>query len=156
MLQLSYTLHDHGWAVATIGNGDCAVEVSVSHLSDALGDLARAARGILRGLPEATFSFQQEPGEYRLIVVREDDRVRISVFRFPDTFSRKQAGELLLEAECGVHDFATQCINCLRQILDEYGEEGYRRRWKSAEFPLQEYRDLIELRRQIPASRPAN
>ena len=62
MLRLEYTLHEHGWADASIGNGETVIEFEVSYLSDALGDLARAARGILRGLPSAAVGFQQEPG----------------------------------------------------------------------------------------------
>jgi len=154
MFRLSYILHKHGCASASIGDGDITVEMDVSYLSDALGDLARAARGILRGLPETTFSFQQEPGEHRVVVSRDDDHVRLSLYRFPDSFSRTHRGELLLTAECTTRQFATECINCLRRVLNAHGEDGYRQRWKNAEFPSQEYRDLLELRRMMAESRP--
>jgi hypothetical protein len=154
MLRLSYILQQHGWAAASISNGNATIGMDVSYLSDALRDLARAARGILRGLPEATFSFQQEPGEHRFIVSREDDLVRITVYRFADTFSRARAGEPVMVAECSLHEFATECINCLRRVLDEHGEEGYRQRWKNADFPSREYRDLLALRRELSAARP--
>jgi hypothetical protein len=156
MLRLSYILQEHGWAAASISDGDATVETDVSYLSDALGDLARAARGILRGMPEATFSFQQEPGEHRFVVSREDDGVRVVVYRFADTFSRARAGEAIMVAKCSLREFATECINCLRRVLDEHGEAGYRQRWKNAEFPSQEYCDLLELRRELSAARPAN
>lgn len=156
MLRLSYILQQHGWAAASISDGDATVETDVTYLSDALGDLARAARGILRGMPEVTFSFQQEPGEHRFVVSRHEDRVQLSVYRFPETFSRSQQGELVMTAQCSLREFATECINCLRRVLDEHGEEGYRERWKNADFPLREYRELLELRRELSASRPAN
>ncbi len=156
MLRLSYILQQHGWATASISNGDTAVETDVTYLSDGLGDLARAARGILRGLPEATFSFQQEPGEHRFVLSREDDHVRLAVYRFAESFSRARAGEPVLVAECGLREFATECINCLRRVLDEHGEEGYRERWKNADFPSREYHDLLALRRELSAARPAN
>lgn len=156
MLRLSYIVHPHGWATASIGNGETTVETDVSCLSDALGNLARAARGILRGLPEATFSLQQEPGEHRVIVAREGGRVRVDVYKFADTFSRSWRGDLVLSAECDVRDFATACINCLRRVLDEHGEAGYRDRWERHSFPSQEYRDLLDLRRGLTAARPAN
>jgi hypothetical protein len=156
MLRLSYILQQHGWATASISDGDAAIEADVSYLGDGLGDLARAARGILRGLPEATFSFQQEPGEHRFVVSREDDRVRIAVYRFAETFSRARLGEPVIIAECSLREFATECINCLRRVLDEHGEEGYRQRWKNADFPSCEYHDLLELRRELPAAGPAN
>ena len=157
MLRLSYILHEHGWATASISDGEATVETDVSYLSDALGDLARAARGILRGMPEAAFRFQQEPGEHRFVVSREDDGVRVTVYRLSDTFSRARTGEPVMVAECSLCEFATECINCLRRVLDEHGEAGYRQRWKNADFPWQEYRDLLELRRELPAAaRPAN
>lgn len=149
MLSLSYTLNEHGWATASIGNGDITIDLGVSFLSDGLGDLARAARGILRGLPEASFSLMQEPGEHRFLVSRQGDRVRVNAYRFSDTFSRRQQGDLVLTAECSVREFATASINCLRRVLDVHGEAGYRDRWKRADFPLQEYRDLLDLRRNL-------
>ena len=157
MLRLSYILHEHGWAMASISDGVATVEMDVSFLSDALGDLARAARGILRGMPEATFSFQQEPGEHRFVVSRGGDgRVSVNVYRFPDTFSRSRRGELVMTIECGLREFATECINCLRRVLDEHGEAGYRERWRNADFPLREYRDLLALRRELSAAPPAS
>jgi hypothetical protein len=149
MLRLSYTLHDHGWAVASITDGTTVVETDVSYLSDALGDLARAARGILRGLPETTFRFQQEPGEHRVIVSRDGDCVRLRVYRFRDTISLARDGDLLLDVERGLREFATACINCLRHVLDEHGETGYREKWKNHPFPLEEYHALHDLRRKL-------
>ena len=157
MLRLSSILHEHGWATASISDGDATVETDVSYLSDALGDLARAARGILRGMPETSFSFQQEPGEHRFVVSRQDDGVRVNVYRFADTFSRAGTCEPVMVAKCSMREFATECINCLRRVLDEHGEAGYRQRWQNADFPLQEYRDLLELRRELPTpARRAN
>src|SRR4051812_41879340 len=114
MFLLSYTLEDHGWATASFGNGESTIQTDVSYLSDALGDLARAARGILRGLPQATFSLQREPGEHRIVFTRRDDHVTVNVYAYPDTFSGSEYGDLLLTAECPVRTFATACINCLR------------------------------------------
>ena len=66
---------------------------------------------------------------------------------FAETFARLTRGELVLTADCDPREFATACINCLRHVLDEHGEAGYRERWKNHAFPLQEYRDLLNLRR---------
>src|SRR5262245_11319228 len=87
MLRLTYILHKHGCAMASIGDGEATIEMDVSFLGDGLGELARAARGILRGLPETRIRFQQEPGEYRFAVSRQDDRVRVTVQRFAETYS---------------------------------------------------------------------
>jgi hypothetical protein len=151
MFHLSYTLGEHGWAAAVIGDGNTTIDLDVSYLSDALGDLARAARGILRGMTEASFSLMQEPGEHRFVLSREHGEICVRVYRFPDTFSRKRHGALVLDTTCSVKKFANICINCLRAVLDEHGEAGYRERWQRADLPMQEYRDLLELRRQLHA-----
>jgi len=80
----------------------------------------------------------------------------VSVYRFADTFSRSRHGELVMAVECSLREFASECINCLRRVLDEHGEDGYRQRWKNADFPLREYRDLLESRRELPTARLAN
>src|SRR5689334_2088987 len=130
MLHLSYILHEHGWAVATFGDNTTSVEAHVSYLGDALAGLARAARGILRGLPETSFSFLDEPGEYRFRVTRHDDRVTIRVERFRKLFARPdEVGELVFETDSSVREFADECINVLRRVFDEHGEAGYRERW---------------------------
>lgn len=130
--------------------------MAFSYLSDALGDLARAVRGLLRGMPEATFSFLDEPGEHRFILRRNGDTVGVTVYWFEDDGANLQHGELALTAECSVGELATATINCLRKVLDTHGEAGYRERWQEHNFPTQEYRDLLELRREHTAARRAN
>src|SRR5689334_20669693 len=149
MFQVTYTLGHHGWATASFGDGARdPVEVRVSHLGDALGDFARAVRGILRGLAETSFCFVEEPGSHVLVLKREDNVVRVDVYRSADTFGRGR-GEHLLAVTCGLRALATTCINCLRRVLDEHGEAEYRRRWRGADFPITEFEDLLELRRGL-------
>ena len=59
MFELTYTLRNHGWSTATYGIGEVSFTVNASCLGDPLGDLARAARGLLRGLPEVSFGLIQ-------------------------------------------------------------------------------------------------
>jgi hypothetical protein len=146
---LTYTLGQHGWATASFGDGMREpVEVRVSYLGDALGEYARAVRGILRGLAETSFCFVEEPGSHVFVLRREDDVVRVDVYRSADTFGRGRDGHLLT-VTCGLGELATTCINCLRRVLDEHGEAEYRRRWRGAEFPITEFQELLELRRGL-------
>ncbi len=151
MFQIGYILNGSGWATASVSDGDASIDMNVSYLSDGLGDFARAARGTLRGMNETTFNFEQEPGEHRFIVTREGGNVQVEIYRFADTFSRSRAGELVMVARCTLREFANTCINCLRHVLDEHGEAGYRQMWKSHDFPIREYRDLLSLRRELPS-----
>ncbi len=155
MFKLAYKLHEHGWATASISDGESTVEMAVSYLTDALRDLARAAREVLGGLPEATFLFCQEPGGHRFFVSREGDLVRVRAFRFDEIGSRSASGELVMVADCSLREFARECISCLRRVLDEHGQDGYRERWKNADFPTREYHALLELRRKLWGGRPA-
>jgi len=156
MLDLSYNLGNHGWATACASNGGQHVEMTASYLSDALGDFARAVRGLMRGLSETTFSFLDEPGEHRIIFKRDEETVHVAVYWFEDESANLHHGRVVLTAECSVGELATTTINCLRKVLDAHGETGYRERWREHDFPMQEYRDLLELRREHAAARRAN
>src|SRR5437868_6272921 len=118
MFHLSFTLGHHGWATASFGDGTAEpVDVHVPLLSDALGDFARAVRGILRGLPETSFRFVEEPGSHVFTLTREDGVVRVDVYRSADAFGRVR-DEHLLAVTCTLRELANACINCLRRVLD--------------------------------------
>ena len=63
IMELVYQLEGAGWADARISDGSRQLGMSVSYLSDALGDMAKAALHLLRGGREASFSFEDEPGQ---------------------------------------------------------------------------------------------
>jgi hypothetical protein len=154
MFDLTYSLDNHGCANFAVSNGEPSLQISASYLSDALGDFARAARGVLRGMLEVAFQFVCEPGQHRFVIARRDEDILIQIFYLPREFAvRLNKAELVLTAAADVRSFANVAINCLRRVLDEHGEEGYRRRWKNHEFPRQELADLLELRRELAAQR---
>ena len=155
MLRLDYKLHEHGWASAFVGDGSTTVTFDASYLSDALGDLARAVRAVLRGLPESKCAFEQEPGEHRLLFVRDEQVIRITLERLHETFSRAQRGELLLVTQSEPLQLAEEVLNCLFRVLARHGEDDYLRRWINAPFPSAEYRDLLEIHNELTAARPA-
>jgi hypothetical protein len=156
MFALTYKLDDNGWATAAVSNGDATISVLASYLTDALGDLARAARGLLRGQAEVTFSFVEEPGQHRFVITRRADDLDIKIFHLPRAFaSGVEGGRLVFSATSDVRSFANSAINCLRNVLDEVGETEYRRRWRNHDFPRQVLDDLLLLRRESAAVRPA-
>lgn len=154
MFDFTYNLENHGWATASASNGDQSVGMTVSYLSNGLGDFACAVRGLIRGMSEATFSLFDEPGEHRVIFKRDGEKVHATVYWFDDEGANLPRGKVALTAECSVAELATMTINCLRAILDTHGESGYRERWQRHDFPTQEYRDLLELRRKHAATAP--
>jgi len=156
MFDLTYNLENHGWATACASDGDRYVEMTAPYLGDALGDFARAVRGSMRGMPETTFSFLDEPGEHRTVLKRDGETVCVTVYWIEEDCANLQHGQVVLTAECSVGELATTTINCLRKVLDTHGETGYRERWQQHDFPTQEYRDLLELHREHTAARRAN
>lgn len=102
----------------------------------------------MRGLPETTFSLFDEPGEHRVVLMRDGETVHVTIYWFEEEGSSLPHGRVVLNAACRVGDLATTTINCLRGVLDTHGEAGYRERWQKHDFPMQEYRDLLELRRE--------
>ena len=149
MFKLTYTLRDHGWAVAEISNGEAAFSISASYMGDPLGDLARATRGLICGLPQVTFDFIQEPGFHCFEVTRQGDDVFVEAFRLTGLFpSGAEAGESVFLATCSLISFVDAVITCLSSVLEEVGEEEYLRRWKRQPFPSLELEELVTLRRQ--------
>jgi hypothetical protein len=144
-MQLVYQLAGTGWADARISHNSKYRDMAVSYLSDALGDMAQAALGLVSGTREVSFSFQDEPGEHKWLLTRgEADSLRIRILWFNDTFSRRpqESGEEVFACDCAVLDFVGQISHVLHNILSEESVEGYKRRWKNHDFPLDAYTEL--------------
>ena len=145
----TYTLGEHGWADADVFAVDNLRMGSISYLSDALGDLARAAIALFTAHPtdRVAVSWQQEPGEYRWIMHREGDNVHLVIRHFDDCFNRQedQEGILRFETTCPWTRLATQVKGQLQQILNEFGEDGYKKRWMEHAFPIEQLKRLEEL-----------
>jgi hypothetical protein len=71
-VEFRYDLVGVGWSECTLIIDDTHVTVTASYLSDALRDLVAAVSRVTAGLPDATASFDEEPGEYRWRLFRID------------------------------------------------------------------------------------
>ena len=151
-MELLYDLEGAGWAGARIADGSHHRDFSVSYLSDALGDMAKAAALLLNGSREETFFFQDEPGEHRFILSRGDaDSLTICVLWFECSFCGRSErfGEEVFRCECTVLDFVGQVFANLHSILAERGLDGYKQAWRNHEFPVRAYDEIR--RRLIPS-----
>lgn len=143
---LVVNLHEHGTAEVQVSQRDNICSLFPSYLSDAFNDLSKAVLSLLQSplSDSVTCSWQDEPGEYRWIFQRSgEEDVRIEILRFDNTFSRlpDERGESVFIAECSGLRLATQVKGQLQRLLNEFGEEGYRNRWRHL-FPLQSFRQL--------------
>lgn len=149
-MQLIYQLRGEGWAEARISDNSKHRAMVASYLSDALGDMACAALQLLRGAREVQFSFQDEPGEHRWILNRgEEDSLHIRILWFRETFTghllRGPLGTEVFTSDCGVLDFVGQVSHVLQGILTDEGIDGYKRRWKKHDFPVETFAQIQKL-----------
>ncbi|MGV3754357.1 MAG: hypothetical protein ACO1QS_03170 [Verrucomicrobiota bacterium] len=148
-MRITYQLAGSGWANALVSEGERTLEMSASYLSDALGDMAKAAVSLLTEAREVTFSFQDEPGEHQWILTRgEFDALHVRVVWFPKTFgsgNKAGSGIEVFACDCTVMDFVGQVFSTLNAVLHDEGLEGYKRRWKNNDFPLKAYQELQKL-----------
>jgi hypothetical protein len=137
----TYRLTGTGWADADIRIGDALAHASASYLGDALGELLDAVVAVVEGEVAARASWEEEPGEYRWALDRDDADVRVRVLDFRESRgiveSPDEDGDVLLDQRCDLNDFATAVAGAARSVLDEYGAEGYREKWVEHDFPLE-------------------
>jgi hypothetical protein len=155
-MELTYDLRDTGWACASISDGSRRRDLFASYISDALGDMAKAAAMLLNGSRDESFCFQDEPGEHRFVLSRGDaDLLTIRVLWFERCFSGRadRFGEEVFRCQCAILDFVGQVFAILHTILMEHGLEGYKQAWGNQEFPVRAY---DEIRRHLnPSIAPA-
>lgn len=123
----SVTSRGPGTITAELADDVACGQITASFLSDALGDLARVVIGMLRGAPHARCAWQEEPGEYRWVLERAGEHIRLRILWFPQTFSKQldEAGRLVFATTCTLAGFAGQLKSQLERPLDEHGIEGY-------------------------------
>lgn len=153
-LHIAYRLVGTGWSECYVqddSGNECTV--SASYLSDALGNLVLAALVIGSQFSKASFSFDEEPGEYRWIIERTDaNLVRINNLSFEELWGGKpdEAGELLFTSECRPIVFSEAVLRAATDLLEKIGEKGYSEQWAEHPFPVRQLtllRELVESKR---------
>jgi hypothetical protein len=142
---IDYNLTGTGWAECRISLGTKSTSISASYLSDALGALANHTCQMLQGTTECSFSFDEEPGEYRWILHRIDpDRLEVRILEFPELWSNapNSEGKLIFEATCRLKDFGQAVATALNKLIEQHGEEGYHEKWGEHPFPLESHKNL--------------
>lgn len=147
--KLTYELSGHGWAVAIVEFEGQNVSMSVSYLHDSLEQLTSAALHLLRNesIYEEVY-FMGEPGEYELILSREEGLLSGLITWFDDWKSwgmfdeSKHRVTKQLEFKLPVKKFAMEVLNILFRLYEQHGLQGYKNMWVEHEFPLDKYRRL--------------
>ena len=86
-IAINYRLTGPGWSECVISCDGQSCITTASYLSDALGNLVRAAVALLSGFSAVTFSFEEEPGEYRWVIRSPRlNEIDLAVLELPDLY----------------------------------------------------------------------
>ena len=149
---IDYRLTGVGWSECTISSGDESCLTSASYLSDALGNLVRAANCLLSGFSAITFSFEEEPGEYRWVICSpRPNEIDLVILQFPDLYGGQpdHEGQEIFRVRCVPEAFAVAVYEAASRILDEEGETGYAEKWAEHPFPTQQLKELRRLLEEL-------
>lgn len=144
-VEFRYDLVGVGWSECTLIINDAHVTVTASYLSDALRELIAAVCRVIAGLPDATASFDEEPGEYRWRLYRIDEEtIRVLILEFDELWSNKpdSDGRSIFDSQCRLRTFAGAVYDGCKRLLAKYGNDGYREKWHDHDFPETEFREL--------------
>lgn len=145
-LSILFKLTGLGWADCFISIDGNSTHLTASYLDDALGNLANATLRIVHGEKLAYAIFAEEPGEYRWEISKiEETEISVMILWFDDwngldTIDDK--GKVVLQFKCELLIFVRKIIDCLSKVLNEYGLDGYKKKWNMHEFPLSTYNEL--------------
>ena len=141
-LSIACTFTGHGSARCSVTVGSTRQELRASYLSDALGDLVRAAAAMLKGADVVRCAFLEEPGEFRWVLSRKPGRrVALRILAFSDDGLPEDRGKVILSGEFSASAFASAVYVALAGLQSRHGEEGYRQTW-GHRFPLDAMREL--------------
>jgi hypothetical protein len=147
-LHIRYALVGTGWSSCVVEHEGTHIELSASYLSDALGNLVKAALAIASSFRTVEFGFDEEPGEYRWVLeANENNVLRFRLLEFQDLWGYKPnaEGRLLLDASITPIVFAKAVHACAAEVLQEHGEKGYAEKWAEHPFPTRELELLAEV-----------
>ena len=74
LINFIYDLVSTGWSKCILETENQKIELYASYLSDALGDLSFAIHETLSGEEYSRATFTEEPGEYRWVFKRVNDK----------------------------------------------------------------------------------
>jgi hypothetical protein len=136
-MRFDFKLTGSGWATVELEDGASHLTIIASHISDPLADLLHAAWRVLDGEVETRSLWEDEPGEYRWIMRRENDDVVVGVLEFRSAHPQQadDLGQQVFETRQNVKTFARAVALGASRTLESSGEAGYSAEWGGRPFP---------------------
>lgn len=147
-MKFEYELNDIGWADARIEINNQVCFLSVSYISNALGDLIGNFFSIIPGCvpddelrEEVSFDWHSEPGGIQWILGQvNEEEIRVKITGYPYIYEKDEsAGTVEIDTICNIFDFAQQLCRALDEVLKTHGIVGYKQTWVLHEFPISDY-----------------
>ncbi len=142
---VAYRITGLGWSECVVSHGKQTCTVTASYLSDALGHLLLAASAAASLFGRVTFSFEEEPGEYRWVITSPRMKeIEVAILEFNESWSCKpdEVGTSIFKTTCAPDAFARAVFSAAQQVLNEHGESGYAEKWGEHPFPMLQFREL--------------
>lgn len=144
-VSFSLELHESGWAVLEFSVGEHSVRFDPSHILDPMQGLLYSGVVATKRQPEASVSFMDEPGEWRLVLkpVEPPPSVHIRILRFKNFNPRQYEsnGKQLFLATCDGKRYGRVLLNAFWPWSKN--TEEYQRRWREP-FPTHAFHALQE------------
>ena len=147
-LRIDFKLTGAGWAECTIADGEKFCTITASYLSDAFGDLVLSAVTLLHWFNAVSFSFLEEPGEFRWVfTATRENQIELKIFGFDDDPNNPANDEVnpLFRTVCTRQAFGNAVLDAANHLLEEHGEAGYLEKWIEYPFPTERLNELARL-----------
>jgi hypothetical protein len=150
-LSVHFRITGPGWAECRIADETSSCTVTASYLSDALRHLLLAATAVISDFSRVTFSFSEEPGEFRWVISRSRiNEIELTILKFRELMGERpdSQGAPLFSTKCLPRTFAKAIDGAARELVASVGESGYAEQWSRHPFPslqLQELGRLLDI-----------
>ena len=147
-LSVTFRLTGTGWAECHLKDEHSECTVTASYLSDALRNLVLAATAVVSGFRNVTFSFDEEPGEFRWVISTPRlNEIELQILEFRELWNERpdSAGILRFRTRCLPGIFAEAVHRAAGDVLSAIGERGYAEKWAEHPFPLAQLQELGRL-----------
>lgn len=150
-LVFNYILEEAGWATLKIKLDEIVIEHDISYLHNSLKELIDTTNLLLQQRSkQVRIVFMSEPGELQIVLMKQpDDSLNLEARRFDDWNSwgmlPNDEYDVLLQTNINLIDWANIVLENVEKLYVENGEELYKQKWVSEEFPMFEYMLLKKL-----------